>query len=99
MVEALYRVPLADVLKVRLVCRRCGTAVEYPVDKVERATDKRPCPGCNNDLRPAGPDRDDSLYQLAAAVRDLRKSTLVAIEFVIPGPAEAAAPARRAGAP
>jgi hypothetical protein len=99
MSEAMFKIGLVELKKVRLVCRQCGTAVEYPVEKVERMGDKRSCPGCNNDLRGSGKDQDDPLSRLGAALRELKADRRLEVELVLPLPTGAADPfARRGGA-
>jgi hypothetical protein len=83
---------LADLSKVRILCRRpqCGHAVEIPLDRLGgTAVPERlaACPHCNAPFEPDGSSRRfrAALGQLCASIRQLKARELqniVAVELV-----------------
>jgi hypothetical protein len=84
MSEKLLKLLLSDLTSIRIVCRKCGAAVEVPIDRLGNAGDVY-CPGCPRDektvLRYA---KRDDLINLAAAITQLKQAKDVEIEFVVP---------------
>ena len=84
MSEKLLKLLLSDLRTIRIVCRKCGAAVEIPIDCIGN-TGEVFCPGCPTDkktvLRYA---KRDDLVNLAAAIIGLKQAKDVEIEFVVP---------------
>jgi hypothetical protein len=84
MSEKLLKLLLSDLNTIRIVCRKCGAAVEVPIDRLGNAGDVF-CPGCPSNgktvLRSAS---GDDLGNLAAAIIRLKQVKDVEIEFVVP---------------
>ena len=83
MSEKIVKLLLDDLKFVRIVCRKCGSAVELPIDKLQNATAAY-CPGCpppNKTLLRSS--AADPLAGLASILIDLKQNKDIDIEFVV----------------
>jgi hypothetical protein len=75
---------LSELATVRLVCKKCRTAIELDLAGLRTKLGNAECPCCNNDF----PEDDHGhrlLAELARTLPALRKdSKAVEVEFVIP---------------
>ena len=85
MSEKLLRFFLHEIKVIRLICQKCGSVLEVPIDLLEK--DSFPgldCLVCKQMFQPTG---DTSLKKLAEAYRSLvSTSRAMQVEFVIPEP-------------
>jgi hypothetical protein len=73
---------LSDLQNLRVVCRKCGAAVEIPIDKINNVVDLC-CPGCPKDSKTALIwAKSEDLSTLANALMRLKQAKDVEIEFV-----------------
>jgi hypothetical protein len=82
----ILRILLSELSLVRLVCKKCGTAVELDIANVRAASAQHiQCAGCGGILR-RGPfaGQEDELNHLAIAVEHLKVSNTVSVELVLP---------------
>ena len=82
MVEKSVKLSVKDIGVVRIVCRRCETAIELPLAMLENGGIR--CPGCGEELRRAGVDK--SFGELASSLRHLQRVDEIDVQFVLPVP-------------
>lgn len=85
MTEKVYRVPIADVTAVRVVCGRCGDVIETSPARVGRATTDKNCRSCGEEIESESP-RGRPLSLLATALRELQESENLRVELVVKPP-------------
>lgn len=72
---------LSELNTVRIVCKKCRTAVEMTAEQVGGVTEYN-CLGCRTTINAA-----TALKSLAAGMGNVKSSDLVEVEFVVPDPA------------
>lgn len=102
MPDSILNVFLADLARVRIVCRQdkdepCGGVVELPIDALDDRTVERPemvCPRCGKRIKMPSDLQTDYLELLGKVVRGLKRYRRVAdVEFVLRRDAKDATPA------
>jgi hypothetical protein len=92
MSEKVLKLLLSELEKLRIVCRKCGAAMEIPIDRLGNAGEVF-CPGCPSgqptSSNPTGKTvlrsaKGDELLNLATAIMKLKQAKDVEIEFVVP---------------
>ncbi len=87
MSKRLLSILLSELKTFRLVCLRCGTAVELDIDALDKGPRPWQCAGCGTHVRPVGHGgavKPDALSDLAEALRRIRQLDGVTCEFVLP---------------
>ena len=93
MSETVLRILVEELHTVRIICDRCKTAVEVPIDLLGQSNQPIKCPGtCGGTLRPLPTSAmgnlppPDGFHDLAAGLRALRalKAGGTSVEFVLP---------------
>jgi transcription elongation factor Elf1 len=76
----------AELDRRRFVCKKCGTAVEISLGRVDKGPRPCKCHGCGEECRPLDADgavRPDALSDLADAVRRIKEMRGLACEFIV----------------
>ncbi|HLK60045.1 MAG TPA: hypothetical protein VKU00_26025 [Chthonomonadaceae bacterium] len=85
MSEQLLKVLLEEIKSVRVICQKCHTIVELPIEAIGEKFASQQCPFCKNSFTVAGVVPPDPFHTLALALQSLQKiSSQVKIEFVVP---------------
>jgi ribosomal protein L37AE/L43A len=81
--EHVFRFLLSELKAARLVCQKCGTVTEVPVDRLGPRHGGWHCPACQAPFYAAG--AGDPVQQLAAVIQGLNGiKDKVQVEFLLP---------------
>lgn len=86
MSETVLKILIDELNLIRLVCEKCGAALELSIDRLNGSGSIQTltCPaGCGNIYRVPASHRSDTLAKLAEVVRDLKQVKGCRIEFVL----------------
>ncbi|HEY7309574.1 MAG TPA: hypothetical protein VH643_09485 [Gemmataceae bacterium] len=86
MSETVLKILIDELSLIRLVCEKCGAALELPIDRLNGSGHIKTlaCPaGCGN-YRVSATYQSDTLAKFAEIVRDLKQVKGCRIELVLP---------------
>lgn len=86
MSETLLKILLAELRKVRIKCKACGTVLEFALDQLAMSEALDGCPHCKTNFRQPAPNTKETLTQLANAMLKLQASPaaeLIDVQFVV----------------
>jgi hypothetical protein len=83
MSETIFRFKIDELEAVKLICTKCRTAIEMPIDRLAVVPAPGPkCPDCGAHF--TGSQSPDPLALLGSAIKALKGNKAVEVEFTLP---------------